>query len=134
MDRLKELLSTFFYLGYSPVASGTAGSAGAMALAFLLLLLPAEIPYAAAAIVLVVFFFFMGVPLGHWAEARYGKKDPGPFVLDEVMGFFVPFTFYFAQNYAFGHTLWRLVSNTDSLAKASAHANDFFRSQQMVGE
>jgi nifR3 family TIM-barrel protein len=44
------------------------------------------------------------------------------------------FTFYFAQNYAFGHTLWRLVSNTDSLATASARANDFFRSQQEVAE
>ena len=44
------------------------------------------------------------------------------------------FTYYFAQNYAFGHTLWRLVSNTDSLATASARANDFFRSQQEVAE
>ncbi len=44
------------------------------------------------------------------------------------------FTFYFAQNYAFGHTLWRQVSNTDSLATASARANVFFRSQQMAGD
>ena len=28
MDRLKELLATFFYMGYSPIAPGTAGTAG----------------------------------------------------------------------------------------------------------
>ena len=39
------------------------------------------------------------------------------------------FTFYFAQNYAFGHTLWRLVCNAESLAVAAGRANDFFQSQ-----
>ncbi|UCE84127.1 MAG: tRNA-dihydrouridine synthase family protein [Deltaproteobacteria bacterium] len=39
------------------------------------------------------------------------------------------FTFYFAQNYAFGHTLWRLVHNAKSTTEALAHANDFFQTQ-----
>jgi nifR3 family TIM-barrel protein len=39
------------------------------------------------------------------------------------------FTYYFARNYAFGHTLWRLVYNADSLATAAARANDFFETQ-----
>jgi nifR3 family TIM-barrel protein len=39
------------------------------------------------------------------------------------------FTYYFAQNYAFGHTLWRLVHNADSLAVATMRANDFFETQ-----
>ncbi len=39
------------------------------------------------------------------------------------------FTFYFAQNYAFGHTLWRLVYNANSLATAAERANDFFKMQ-----
>jgi nifR3 family TIM-barrel protein len=39
------------------------------------------------------------------------------------------FTFYFAQNYAFGHTLWRLVHNASSLANAATLANDFFQTQ-----
>ena len=30
----------------------------------------------------------LGVPLGTWAEKRWGKKDPGPFVIDEVAGYF----------------------------------------------
>ncbi|MBU0755010.1 MAG: phosphatidylglycerophosphatase A [Planctomycetes bacterium] len=94
MDRLKEVLATFFYLGYAPVASGTFGSAGALALAWLLCYVPARIPYAAVAALCVILFLIIGVPLGHWAEKRYGKKDPGQFVLDEVMGFFVPLCFF----------------------------------------
>jgi len=39
------------------------------------------------------------------------------------------FTYYFARNYAFGHTLWRLVYSADSLATAAARANDFFETQ-----
>lgn len=97
MERLKELLSTFFYLGYSPVASGTAGTLGAVGLAFLFLLLPESIPYGVVCMGAVLFFFVLGVPLGHWAEDRYGKKDPGPFVLDEVMGYFVPLSMFLRE-------------------------------------
>jgi hypothetical protein len=39
------------------------------------------------------------------------------------------FTFYFAKNYAFGHTLWRLVHNAGSVAKAAELANEFFSTQ-----
>ena len=37
------------------------------------------------------------------------------------------FTFYFSQNYAFGHTLWSLVHNADSLATATYLANEFLQ-------
>jgi nifR3 family TIM-barrel protein len=37
------------------------------------------------------------------------------------------FTFYFSQNYAFGHTLWSLVHNADSLATATSLANEFLQ-------
>lgn len=97
MEKLKELLATFFYLGYSPFASGTAGSLGAMGVAFLFLLLPQGIPYGLVALGFVVLTFFLGVPLGHWAEHRYGKKDPGPFVLDEVTGYFVPLCYFMVE-------------------------------------
>jgi nifR3 family TIM-barrel protein len=40
------------------------------------------------------------------------------------------FTFYFSQNYAFGHTLWRQVHNADSLATATYLANEFFQEAQ----
>ncbi|MGW8223085.1 MAG: tRNA dihydrouridine synthase [Syntrophobacteria bacterium] len=39
------------------------------------------------------------------------------------------FTFYFAKNYAFGHTLWSLVHNAGSVAKATELANEFFSTQ-----
>jgi nifR3 family TIM-barrel protein len=40
---------------------------------------------------------------------------------------FKRFTFYFSQNYAFGHTLWSLVYNADSLAIATYLANEFLQ-------
>ena len=39
------------------------------------------------------------------------------------------FTFYFAKNYAFGHTLWSLVHNAGSVAKATELANEFFSTE-----
>ena len=86
MNALKELILTFFYTGYSPWASGTAGTAGAFVLA--LLILP-TVHFGAACAVIVAATLLIGIPLGKWAEARWGKKDPGPFVLDEVAGYFV---------------------------------------------
>jgi len=92
--KIKEILSTFFFLGYFPYGSGTVGSLGALAIVFCLLHLPADIPFGAVCIALTVTFFIIGVPLGNWAEIRYNKKDPGQFVLDEVMAFFIPFIPY----------------------------------------
>ena len=86
MNFLKELIATFFYTGYSPVVSGTAGTAGALVLA---LLIPSSVPFGAACVVIVAVSMVVGVPLGTWAEERWEKKDPGPFVLDEVAGYFV---------------------------------------------
>jgi phosphatidylglycerophosphatase A len=96
MDRLRELLATFFFLGYAPVASGTVGSAGALAVAWGLTYLTPSVPYAAAALPIVLITLALGIPLGDWAERRYGKKDPSPFVLDEVMGYFVGLCYFWA--------------------------------------
>ncbi len=100
MNRLRDITATFFYLGRSPVASGTAGTMGALALALLILPLQASLPqgvlcsYGAISFVLALLFLAIGIPLGHWAEGFYGKKDPGAFVLDEVMGYFVPLCYF----------------------------------------
>ena len=90
MKTIKELLATFFYLGYAPVASGTVGSLGPLGITFLMLLLPEAVPYGLVSIGLTAIFFVIGVPLGFWAERHYGVKDPSPFVLDEVMAYFIP--------------------------------------------
>lgn len=42
------------------------------------------------------------------------------------------FTVYFAQNYAFAHTLWRLVHNAESVAEAAARADAFFQDQRPI--
>jgi phosphatidylglycerophosphatase A len=74
-------------LGLAPFAPGTFGSLGGVALAFALgLLLPAGWPLVAALLVLAALLFVVGCGLGRFAEARFGKEDPGAFVLDEVVG------------------------------------------------
>ncbi|KAA3606697.1 MAG: phosphatidylglycerophosphatase A [Planctomycetota bacterium] len=88
LDGLRVLLVTSFGLGYAPIASGTFGTLGGVALAawigftwpryFLL-----------ACLVLVVVLCLLGAPQGDWAERRYGRKDPGEYVLDEVVGYLV---------------------------------------------
>lgn len=79
---------TFFGLGYAPVASGTFGTLGGIALAALIgLTWPSVyLPLVAA---LAVGLALAGAPVGDWAERRYGRKDPGEYVLDEVVGYLV---------------------------------------------
>jgi len=42
------------------------------------------------------------------------------------------FVVYFAQNYSFGHTLWRLVYNAKNVAEAAAHADAFFQDHRPI--
>ena len=42
------------------------------------------------------------------------------------------FVVYFAQNYTFGHTLWRLVHNAKSVAEAAAHGDAFFHDHRPI--
>ena len=86
MNRLKELIVTFFYSGYSPVAPGTAGTAAALLFAYLL---PSAWHFGLAALIIAAAAAVAGIWLGSWAEKMYGRKDPGPFVIDEVAGTFV---------------------------------------------
>jgi phosphatidylglycerophosphatase A len=88
MAKLYELLATFGGLGYAPIAPGTFGTLGGVALAALFgwtwpeYYLPLCLGFAA-------FFTVLGKPCGDWAEKRFGRKDPGAFVLDEVAGYLV---------------------------------------------
>lgn len=86
MDRVRELVVSFFYLGEFPFASGTVGSLGACALYLLaaLRLDASALSIAAAAAGLV--FAILGIALGHWAQVHYDNRDPRQFVLDEVAG------------------------------------------------
>jgi len=70
--------------GYSPLASGTAGTAVALPFAYMLLHLP--VVWQAAVLVLsyIVFSWAAGE-----ADTMFGKHDPGQIVCDEVIGYWV---------------------------------------------
>jgi phosphatidylglycerophosphatase A len=83
MTRLAVFVSTFGYVGFFPLAPGTAGSLAG-------LLVYAAIVHlgggAAANIVTIVVLFAAGVWAGTIAERHFGCVDPGPVVIDEVIG------------------------------------------------
>ena len=89
MRRFAVFVCSFGYVGFFPVAPGTAGSAAGVALYVLLHGLGVtqfELPLAIA-------MFALGVWLGALAEQALGSIDPGPVVLDEVMGMLVTLAF-----------------------------------------
>ena len=86
------LLATWGPCGFSPLAPGTAGTLGAVPLAWALAHLP---PLAAAAVILALFAVSV-VAAGH-AGRHFGVVDASQIVIDEVVGYlvtmaFVPFT------------------------------------------
>ncbi len=85
MNRLKLAIVSCGFLGCSPVAPGTVGTLGGVLIAWALagtdlfllwILLVCAVIYA------------VGRTLAPWAERTAGK-DPGIFVLDEVLGYLV---------------------------------------------
>lgn len=85
MNRLALLISTFGYVGFFPIAPGTAGSLAALAL-----YVPVQWvgePLADAAAIAIV--FGLGVWASTRAEALLGTSDPGPVVIDEVLGMLI---------------------------------------------
>lgn len=86
MDRLTRILLSLFGLGFLPLCPGTWGTAGAVAIAYLLPAGPAW-PLAAAAVLLAS--SLSTIALGPRAERVSGRKDPGFVVLDEVAGYLV---------------------------------------------
>ena len=86
MDRLRLAIVSFGFLGLSPVAPGTVGTLGGVLLAYLFSLTDHFLFLTLAAC--IVLYFGTRV-LGEWAEKYAGKKDPGIFVVDEVIGYLV---------------------------------------------
>ena len=86
MNRLKLAVVSCGFLGCSPFAPGTVGTLGGVALAWAL----AQTPnYLLASLVAAVLLYWVGRSLGVWAESYAGEKDPGIFVLDEVIGYLI---------------------------------------------
>ena len=97
MSRLKDLLVgafvTCFGLGSAPFAPGTFGTLGGMALAALYAFTWPEL-YLPLVLASVVVVSVGCAAAGRWAERRYGRKDPGAFVADEVAGYLVAAAWY----------------------------------------
>ena len=78
--RFALLVATAFGAGYSPIAPGTAGSAVALVILWL-------VPFSQAGLVVfLVAVTLLGTWAAHVAEAVVGDKDPGVIVIDEVAG------------------------------------------------
>lgn len=89
MTRLAVFIATVGYCGYFPIAPGTVGSAAG--LVFYLLVWWAQSPLFEAALILLL--FVTGVWAGTTSERYFGGIDPGPIVLDEVVGMLITLAF-----------------------------------------
>jgi phosphatidylglycerophosphatase A len=85
MRQVAVFLATCGYVGYAPVAPGTFGSAAGLAI-FALVRASGSI-YVELAVIVVL--FAIGVWSGTEAEHHFGGTDPGPIVLDEVVGMLI---------------------------------------------
>ena len=86
MDRIKLLFVSCGGLGLAPVAPGTFGTLGGVAIAWALA--PSG-SFLLWTMVAAVVLFGIGRTLGEWSEKRAGGKDPGFYVIDEVIGYLV---------------------------------------------
>ncbi len=85
MRRLGLFVATCGYLGYVPIAPGTFGSAAGL-LVFLLVRSTGSVSVELATIVAL---FAVGVWSGTVAEHHFGGVDPGPVIVDEVVGMLI---------------------------------------------
>ena len=89
MTRLAVFVATVGYCGYFPFAPGTVGSAAG--LVFYLLVWWTGSPIVEVG--LIAALFAVGVWAGTTAERYFGGVDPGPIVLDEVVGMLITLAF-----------------------------------------
>ena len=93
-DRLLFVLITGFGTGLAPVASGTFGTLPAVAIGWLMQHFwfkdeGSHRAFAVALIVLAVVLFVIGSATSGFVDRVLQTKDPKPFVLDEIVGYFV---------------------------------------------
>jgi phosphatidylglycerophosphatase A len=89
VTRLAVFIATVGYCGYFPIAPGTIGSAAGL-LFYALVAWSGSSAFEAA---LIVGLFAAGVWAGTTAERYFGGVDPGPIVLDEVVGMLITLAF-----------------------------------------
>ena len=85
MKGLAVLIASFGYVGFFPIAPGTAGSLAALALfAFIRWIGVTAIELSA-----IVAVFAIGIWAAQHTEVALGRKDPGVVVIDEVLGMLI---------------------------------------------
>lgn len=85
-DKLKLAVVSFGFLGCSPFMPGTVGTLGGVLIAWSLRDAPMFPLWAGLACVVL---YAISQPLGEWSERYAGRKDPGIFVVDEVIGYLI---------------------------------------------
>jgi phosphatidylglycerophosphatase A len=85
MRRLALFISTCGYVGYAPFAPGTFGSAAGL-LVFYAVRSTGSIT---VELLTIAVLFAIGIWSGTAAEHHFGGVDPGPIVLDEVVGMLI---------------------------------------------
>jgi phosphatidylglycerophosphatase A len=89
VTRLAVFLATAAYCGYFPVAPGTVGSAAGLLVYTLVWWSGSPI----LEVALIAGLFVVGVWAGTIAERYFGGIDPGPIVIDEVVGMLITLAF-----------------------------------------
>ena len=85
MRRLAVFICSFGYIGFFPVASGTVGSAAGVAVYYAARY--AAVPY--VDLMLIVALSVAGIVFTRTCEEDLQCIDPGPIVIDEVMGMLI---------------------------------------------
>ena len=85
MKTLIKLISSFFFIGYSPYAPGTVGTLAGLGLYWLLSRYCSLELY----FLIIGLLFVVGILIGKKAEETFEKKDCRKFVLDEVFGILI---------------------------------------------
>jgi phosphatidylglycerophosphatase A len=85
VNRVALFLATCGYLGYVPIAPGTFGSAAGLVMFYAV----RSSGSTALELATIVGLFAIGVWSATAAERHFGGIDPGPVVLDEVVGMLI---------------------------------------------
>lgn len=97
-NKIYKLLSSAFGLGFLPIAPGTWGTLLGVAIHIGVFLAAARGSFLQIMLIALAIVCIISVPLGNWAEKYWQRKDPKPFVLDEVAGYLLTASFFFTGN------------------------------------
>ena len=88
-DKILKAIVTGFYLGSMPFVPGTFGTLGGVLIYLLIVQFCSGNLINLLLGIGIVVFTILSIALGPWDERYFNKKDPHPFVLDEIAGFLV---------------------------------------------